>query len=157
MCYICNDVNYERRKDLKTVGIEAGNNSSKTISTADMLCIKNHPEGSYHIDKDFQAKFEIMIEKAVLEGKETLLVCDLNVNYLEEAHQKDIKEIFRIKSLKQMIKQLTKTTCHSKALIDIFCSNNTTTISDTIVEQSSISDHDIVGINKKIHDQKYKP
>ena len=48
-----------------------------------------------------------------------------------------------------MIKQPTRTTSHSKTLIDIFCSNNTATISDIIVEQSSIGDHDIIGLKQK--------
>ena len=45
-----------------------------------------------------------MLEKAVLESEETLLAGDLNVNYLEEAHQKDIKETLRINSLEKTIK-----------------------------------------------------
>lgn len=115
------------------------------------------PEGSRHNDKNFLAKFENMIEFPVLEGKETHLAGDLNANYLVKADQKGIKEILRTNSLKQMMKQPTRTTSHSSSLIDIFCLNNAANVSDVIVEQSSLSNHDIIGVNRKIHTHKYKP
>ena len=150
---------YERRKDLETDGIEAiWLEITLPKSSPLLICFTyKPPEGSRHVNKNFLAKFEIMLEIAILEGKETILACDLNANYRVEAHEKDIKETLRINSLKQMIKQPTRTTSQSKTLIDTFCSNKTTTISVIIVKQSSISDHDIIGINRKIHSQKYKP
>ena len=37
------------------------------------------------------------------------------------------------------------------------CTNNKTTVYDTIVEPSAISDHDIIGLNRKMHCQKFTP
>ena len=113
--YIRDDVEYERRKDLETDGIEAiWLEITLPKSSPLLICFTyKPPEGSRHFDKNFLAKFEIMLEIAILEGKETILACDLNANYLVEAHQKDIKETLRINSLKQMIKQPTRTTSQS--------------------------------------------
>ena len=70
---------------------------------------------------------------------------------------KEIKEILYRDKLKQLIKQPTRTTETSKTLIDITCTNNERTASDAIVEPSAISDHDLVGINRKFNCQKYIP
>ena len=83
ICYIRDDVVYERRKDLETDGIEAiWLEITLPKSSPLLICFAyKPPEGSRHTDKNFLAKFEIMLE-IVLEGKETLLAGDLNVNNL---------------------------------------------------------------------------
>ena len=42
-----------------------------------------------------------------------------------------------------------------KTLVDIICTNNERTASDTIVEPSAISDHDLIGINRKKNCKKF--
>ena len=96
-----------------------------------------------------------MIETVDYENKETILTRDLNCNYLVYSYRKEIKEI--LYRNKQLIKQPTRITGTSKTLIDIICSNNERTASDTIIKPSAISDHDLIGINRKMNCQKYIP
>ena len=86
-----------------------------------------------------------MIDDATCENKEILLTGDLNCDYLDPKNHRDIKGILERNCLKQLIKQPTRITEHSKTLIVIFCSNNTRTISNIFIEPSSASDHDIIG------------
>ena len=96
-----------------------------------------------------------MIETVNYENEETILNGDLNCNYLVRNDRKEMKEILYRNKLKQLIKQLTRITETSKTLSDIIYTNNKRTAS--IVEPSSISDHDLVVINRKMNCQKYIP
>ena len=98
-----------------------------------------------------------MIETVDYENKETILTGDLNCNYLVHNDHKEIKEILCRNKLKQLIEQLTRITETSKTLIDIICTNNERTASDTTVEPLAISDHDLIDINRKMNCQKYIP
>ena len=94
-----------------------------------------------------------------------MLTGDLNCNYLVHNDHKEIKEILYRDKLKQLIKQPTRITETSKTLIDIICTNNertacdtiVETASDTVVEPSAITNHDLMGINRKMNCQKYIP
>ena len=82
---------------------------------------------------------------------------DLNCNYLIADDHKDIKNIFKLNALKQLIKRQLQAIQKFKNLIDVFYSNNGKTVTGAIVEPSAISNHDIFGINRKMHTQKFKP
>eukprot|EP00794_Sanderia_malayensis_P017903 gene17903-19681_t len=161
ICYLRTDINYERRKDLEIQGIEAiwiklivKNTNSILIS----FIIYRPPDSSSHIDRDFVSKLENMIESATLVNKEMVLAGDLNCDYSKTDNHKEIKDIFQSNALKQLIKQPTRITRLSKTLIDVCYSNNERTIAETIVVPSAaISDHDIIGVNRKMHTQKHQP
>ena len=86
-----------------------------------------------------------------------VLAGDLNCDYSTADNHKEIKDIFKANALKQLIKQPTRITRHSKTLIDVFYSNNESKIAETIVVPSAISDHDIIGVDRQMHTQKYQP
>ena len=91
-----------------------------------------HPPGrSIHIDRDFVPKLENVIESAKLENKEMALAGDLNCDYSTADNHKEIKDIFKANALKQLIKQSTRITRHSKTLIKVFYSNNESKIAET--------------------------
>lgn len=96
-----------------------------------------------------------MITTVTDEGKECLITGDLNCNYLKPNDHVDIKDIFATNGFKQMIKEATRTTSISKTLIDIFLTTDSTKISKSFVDANSISDHDLVGIVRKMHVKKY--
>ena len=56
-----------------------------------------------------------------------------------------------------LIKQPTRITETSKTVIDIICTKNERTASDTIAEPSAISDHHLIGINRQMNCEKYIP
>ena len=153
------DVNYERRKNLEIKGIEAiWIEVSFTNANPILICLMYRPpDSSEYLDKNFLTYFDNMIETVDYENKETILTGDFNWNYLVHNDHKEIKEILYRNKFKQLIKQLIRITEPSKTLIDIICTNNEKTAPDTFVEPSAISDHDLIGINRKMSCQKYIP
>ena len=88
-CYIREDSNWKRRSDLKkpsveTLWIEIFFQKSNSI----LLCIiYRPPDSSKHLDANFENNFEEMISLVIEENKETIVVGDLNCNYLNNADQ----------------------------------------------------------------------
>ena len=159
LCFTRNDVKYERRRDLEMKGIEAIWLEVCFIKTKPILIcfLYRPPDSSRHLDKNFLTKFENVIEMMDLENKEAILAVDLNCDYLLKNDRKEIKDVLSRYKLTQLIKHPTRITKHSKSLIDIMCTNNKITVYDTIIEPSAISDHDIIGLNRKVHCQKFTP
>ena len=159
ICFIRSDLNYERKKNLEIKGIEAiWIEVSFTKANPVLICFMyQSPDSSEYLDKNFLTYFDNMIETVDYENKEAILAGKLNCNYLVHNDHKEIKETLYRDKLKQLIKQPTRTTETSKTLIDITCTNNERTASDTIVEPSAINDHDLIGITSKINFQNISP
>ena len=131
VCFIRNEINYERRKDLEMKGMEAiwiEVCFPKTTSILIFFMYKP-PENSRHLVKNFVNKFENMIEIANYENKEIILAGDLNCDHNE------IKDVLRLNALKQLIKKPTR-----KLLLTLLLNHQLS---------SAISDHDIIGITEK--------
>ncbi|XP_057302635.1 uncharacterized protein LOC130636806 [Hydractinia symbiolongicarpus] len=153
--YIREDISYQRRYDLETEGIEGIWMEILIPNTKSiLLCsVYKPPDNSKYIDINFDAKLNDMITTVTDEGKECLITGDLNCNYLKPNDHVDIKDIFATNGFKQMIKEATRSI--SKTLIDIFLTTDSTKISKSFVDANSISDHDLVGIVRKMHVKKY--
>ena len=157
--YIRSELTYERRSDLESDGIESiwleiFIEKSKSI----LVCVMyKPPDSSSHLDKNFTSKFDDMISTVISENKEVILSGDLNCNYLIPTDHRDIKDIIRINGFKQIIDKPTRVSKNTKSLIDIIASNNSSKIADSIVVANSISDHDIIGIIRKMHIKKPTP
>ena len=156
ICFIRSDVNYER-KNLEIKRIEAiWIGVSFTKANPILICFMyRSPDSSEYLDENFLTYFDNMIETVDYENKETILTGNLNCNYLVHNDHKEIKEILYRSKIEQLIKQPTIITETSKILINIICTNNERAASDTIVEPSAISDHNLIGINRKMNCQKY--
>ena len=98
-----------------------------------------------------------MLSTASAELKETILLGDMNIDYLKKADHAEIKTIIDIQGLEQLIKKPTRVTNNSKTLIDIICSTKPSSISKTDTIPTSISDHDMVGLVRKLNHFKYTP
>ena len=159
LCYIRSDIKYQRRWDLEIAGLEAIWIEILIVRSRSILVCFSYkpPDSSNHIDKHFTAKFRDMIETATCENKETLLAGDLNCNYLVPNDHTEIKDIIRINGLKQVIEQPTRITKTTKTLIDIITTTDKTRIHASIVFPNSYSDHDLTGIVRKMHVEKFKP
>ena len=68
-----------------------------------------------------------------------------------------VKDIFTLNGLTQVINKPTRITKDTKTLIDIIVTTDTTKVANQIVICNSISDHDVIGIIRKLHVNKYKP
>ena len=85
-------------------------------------------------------------------NKETIIVGDLNCNYLVKSAQKEIKDALSLNGFKQVINMPTRTTATSRTLVDIIATTH-----PNRVEANSLSDHDLMGVIRKLHCMKFKP
>ena len=60
-------------------------------------------------------------------------------------------------ALKQLMKKPTRTTSHSKSLIDLIFTTHQQNVLTDFVCENGISDHDIIGTIRKINCKKYQP
>ena len=66
------------------------------------------PDSSAYLYKDFNSALEKMLTTVNKNCLETLLLGDINVNYLQKTSHKDLKNIFSSHGLKQLVKQPTR-------------------------------------------------
>jgi len=62
------------------------------------------------LPKNFATKLSQKIEQITNEKKETIIMGDLNSNYLDKSNQKETKEIFNINGFTQLLKSPTRIT-----------------------------------------------
>ena len=157
LCYIRDDINYQRRYDLEVAGIECIWIELLIFKSSSILvCIAyKPPDSSKYIDKSFTTKFQDMISTTIVENKETIISGDLNCDYLVPRDHIEIKDIIKINGFKQLITKPTRITNTSRTLIDIIATTDSTKVVNSIVYANSLSDHDLVGITRKMHSKNY--
>ena len=96
-----------------------------------------------------------MISTTIVENKETIISGDLNCDYLVPRDHIEIKDIIKINGFKQLITKPTRITNTSRTLIDIIATTDSTKVVNSIVYANSLSDHDLVGITRKMHSKNY--
>ena len=103
---------YKRRYDL-------GNASTECIwielffkNTSSLLVAIYYrpPNSSDYLSKDFNNIFNDTLIAAQKEQKEILLLGDLNVNYLDDADNKELKTIINVNGFEQVVKTATRIT-----------------------------------------------
>lgn len=115
------------------------------------------PESSRHLNKNFTALFFDKITTALAENKlETLIAGDFNCNYNKVIDQREIKDMFKFNSFKQLIKSLKRTNQSSATLIDLIFTTHEQYISKSLVYGYGISDHDLTGIIRKVNCKKHE-
>jgi len=156
--YIADHLVYKRREDLECEMIESlwieiflKNAKSFFVSV-----IYRPPDGSSYLPPRFNYYQEKMLSKALKENKETIIMGDINVDYLKKNNE-DIKEIFRLHGLRQLIKEPTRITTESSTLIDVLLTNKPDVISSSNVISSSLSDHKMIECVRKINHIKTSP
>ena len=91
------------------------------------------------------------------ENKECILTGDMNCNFLVNSDHKDLKSILVSFGLKQLITTPTRFTPESETLIDVICTNEPHHIYCTKVIPADLSDHELIGCARKLHNVKYQP
>ena len=89
------------------------------------------------------------------ENKEAILCGDLNCNYLFPSDHKPIKDIISLNGFKQIIDQPTRITQSTETLINIFATTRELNLTKNIICGSSLSDHEQIGIARKINCRKF--
>lgn len=114
------------------------------------------PGSSKHLSKFFNCKLESILTNISLENKECILIGDMNFNYLVNTGHKELKSILTTFGLKQLIKDPTRVTQVSRSLIDVIYTKEPWNIYSVKVIPAGLSDHDLVGCIRKIHNFKYQ-
>ena len=97
-----------------------------------------------------------MLSKVSEKSQETILMGDLNVNFLKQDN-KEFKAILNIFGFEQMVDEPTRISESTETLIDIIVTNNPANIIKTEVIPTSIGDHDMVGCVRKLNNASFKP
>ena len=88
--------------------------------------------------------------------KETIILGDLNVDYLKQDNE-PIKQSFQLNGFSQLIKLPTRITETTATLIDVIQTSKECNISYNVVIPADLSDHDLIGCVRKMHNIKYQP
>ena len=157
--YISNNLKWIRRNDLEDLNLECiwieifpENAKSILLGT-----IYRPPDSSKYLHKSFNEHFENMLSTVISESKESILMGDMNIDYNKRKVNNDTKDIINSYGFKQIIKKPTRITSTSQTTIDVIFTTNKSNISHSDVIPTSISDHDMVGIVRKMNHVKYKP
>ena len=98
-----------------------------------------------------------MLSTALSENKETIVLGDINCDYLLQNKHHEVKCTLRMHGLKQIMQNATRVTKETSTLIDIIATTHEHNVTKQITEASSISDHDLTGVIVKKNCQKFKP
>ena len=155
--YIANKLNWIRRSDLELKGITyiwikiiIEKSSNILVSS-----IYRPPESSEYLSKNFNNLFSDMLMKLSIENKKSIILGEINANYLDKKKNIDLKNTLKTNGIKQVIEKATCVTKDSSTLLDIIASNKPNNISHCDTIPASLSDHDMVGCVRKLHHFKY--
>ena len=91
-----------------------------------------------------------------IENKESYLVGDVNVDFLQKSNNTVFKDILHLYGFIQIIQSASRTTINSHSLIDIIATNHTDHVSKSGVIITSFSDHSMVGCVRKMNHLKFQ-
>lgn len=124
-------------------------------------CIVLQSARNYFISADFNAKLEDTLGLATTENNETLLVGDLNANFLPRQStdtcriSREVKDLLKGICMSQLIKEPTRITEHSCSLIDVILSTHPHNIPLTNVIPLGLSGHCAIGCVWKMNSLKF--
>ena len=98
-----------------------------------------------------------MLSITLSENKETLIAKDLNCDYAKIDCSKDLKDVLKLYNFKQVISKPTRITRISSSLIDIIATTHNEHITKSFLFPNSISDHDLIGIIRRINCKRFTP
>ena len=157
--YIRNDLNYQRRHDLECKNIEhIWLEIFITHSKPILVCfLYRPPDTSKYLPINFNSELDNMLSITLSENKETLIAGDLNCDYAKIDCSKDLKDVLKLYNFKQVISKPTRITRISSSLIDIIATTHNEHITKSFVFPNSISDHDLIGIIRRINCKNFTP
>ena len=157
--YLRDDVSYRRREDLEIDGLEILWVEIFIPKSKSLLVCSTYrpPDSSKYIDKNFDVKFNSMLDKISAENRETIMCGDYNINYKVANDHSDFKNLVKMHGFTQLIKSFTRITKRSQTLIDLFYTTDESKIADTLTYENSVSDHSLIGINRKVNCKRFVP
>ena len=124
--YIRDGIDFARRPDLENdetdslwVEIRLKNTKPFIFGT-----IYKPPDSSKHLSKNFNFFLSKTLQSIDSEKRESIIMGDMNVNYLIENDHEVIKDIFTDNGFKQILNAPTRVTDQTSSLIDLIFVNN---------------------------------
>ena len=157
--YVSEKLNWTRRSDLENPLLEVLWIEIFPFNAKSFLIgvIYRPPDTSKYLPINFHEVFTQLLNTVTSENKETIILGDVNVNYLDKKSNKVFKCDVELFGFKQLISKPTRTDGASSSLIDIIATNNPETICNTEVIPASIGDHDMIVCTRKLNHLKYAP
>jgi hypothetical protein len=97
-------------------------------------CLYRPPDGSLYLPELFNNYFDEILKTVNDLSVETIIMGDINANFLKKNVCKELKDIISINGYEQLIKTPTRTTQDSSTLIDVILTNNKGSISKVDVK-----------------------
>ena len=79
----------------------------------------------------------------------TIILGDMNINFLKKDNSKELKSIISSYNYKQLIDSVTRITNNTSTLINVILTNISKNIKNFITTPLSLSDHDLIGCVRK--------
>ena len=112
-------------------------------------------ESSKHFSKNFNVFLSKKLQSIDSEKRESIIMDDMNVNYLIENYHEVIKDIFVDDGFKQILNIPTRVTDQTSSSIDLIFLNDNQNISHKTVIPTELSDHDLIACVRKVNNVKY--
>ncbi|MCU7800226.1 MAG: hypothetical protein KZQ70_08805 [gamma proteobacterium symbiont of Lucinoma myriamae] len=147
--YVKNGINVKRREDLEIneiscIWIEITQEKGKSFLVGNMY---RPPDSRV----EYNDRFEDFIDTVTKEGKEIILLGDLNKNLIGGQADKEWLNLTLSLGLSQMVDEPTRVTENSSTLIDHIYTNIEENITRVTVCKSAISDHYAIFGNRKLN------
>ena len=156
--HIKNGIPYTRRVDLETDDLEIiWLEINFKIVNRLLLEYYIAPDSSKYSNKKFLKSLTDVLNRLSYEDKETILMGDINCDYLKDSDHREIKNLFVSYGYKQLIEKATRIIETSETLINVILTNSPETIRNYDTILSSNGDHDIIAVIRKISTPKYPP
>ena len=138
LMYISESLNFNHREDLEfdleSISVEIKVHEYKSFLVTTIYRPQDKPVAYFD---------QIESLTSELEGKESILIGDLNCDFLCESNNdtKNLKRILLTYGFSQLIKEPTRTTSDTKTIIDHIITNKTDLVSSSGIIYCGISDH----------------
>ena len=154
--YLSDDLKWKRRADLEADEIECIWVEVDIFKGKSFLvgCIYRLSDSSSYLRRDFNKNLNEMLTKVNEVSMETFLLGDINVNYLVKSSHKEIKQLFIIHGLHQLVRLTTRVTQETKFLIDVIMTNTRSNVHHAKVLPLNLSDHHCVMCVRNINHRK---
>ena len=157
--YVHKSLTTHRRLDLEEDGIECIwtevlLKNSKPILVGNLY---RPPDSSDYLPEDFNDRFETMLSNVCCENKEALLLGDFNCDYSKANKNRPLKSTIASFGFHQQVTTPTRIDESSESMIDLVLTNMPHNISQTVVLESCLSDHHLIGAVRKLNNLRFSP
>ena len=157
--YVVESLPSHRRLDLEEDGIECiwievWVKNSKPILVENLY---RPPDNSDYLPEDFNNRSKKMLYNVNREDKETFLLGDFNCDYSKAHKNQSLKSTMASLGLHQQVTTPTRIDETSQSMIDLVLTNMPHNICKTVVLESCLSDHHLVGTVRKLNSLRFSP